>query len=148
MFHVKHYGKYSERMFFYDVTMRGNLSLYEYLYRCIRHDIAHGVIAPGEKLPSKRALAKHLGVSRITIEAAYEQLVAEGYIRSRERCGYYACDLAPPHALMRKGTILRLRHTQARSQTQQGMRLQIAAPCALLSPKPSPVTPFRRRVGR
>lgn len=95
MFHVKHYGKYGERMFFYDVTMRGNLSLYEYLYRCIRHDIAHGVIAPGEKLPSKRALAKHLGVSRITIEAAYEQLVAEGYIRSRERCGYYACNLAP-----------------------------------------------------
>lgn len=82
-------------MFFYDVTLRGNLSLYEYLYRCIRHDIAHGVIAPGEKLPSKRALAKHLGVSRITVEAAYEQLAAEGYIRSRERCGYYACDLAP-----------------------------------------------------
>ena len=69
--------------------------MYDYLYRCIRHDIAHGVIAPGEKLPSKRTLAKHLGVSLITVEAAYEQLAAEGYIRSRERCGYYACDLAP-----------------------------------------------------
>ena len=70
----------------------GDLALYEYLYRCIRHDIAHGKVEPGQKLPSKRALAKQLGVSLITIEAAYDQLVAEGYIRSRERCGYYACD--------------------------------------------------------
>ncbi len=82
-------------MFSYDMNLRGNCSLYDYLYRCIRHDIAHGVIAPGEKLPSKRTLARHLGVSLITVEAAYEQLAAEGYIRSRERCGYYACDLAP-----------------------------------------------------
>lgn len=74
---------------------RGDLALYEYLYRCIRHDIAHGKVEPGQKLPSKRTLAKQLGVSLITIEAAYDQLVAEGYIRSRERCGYYACDLAP-----------------------------------------------------
>ena len=63
---------------------RGDLALYEYLYRCIRHDIAHGKVEPGQKLPSKRALAKQLGVSLITIEAAYDQLVAEGYIRSRE----------------------------------------------------------------
>ena len=82
-------------MFFYDMSLRGNCSLYEYLYLCIRHDIAHGTIAPGEKLPSKRNLAKHLGVSLITVEAAYQQLAAEGYIRSRERCGYYASDLAP-----------------------------------------------------
>ncbi len=74
---------------------RGDLSLYEYLYHCIRHDIAHGKVEPGQKLPSKRALAKQLGVSLITIEAAYDQLAAEGYIRSRERCGYYACALAP-----------------------------------------------------
>lgn len=74
---------------------RGDLALYEYLYRSMRHDIAHGKVKPGQKLPSKRTLAKQLGVSLITIETAYDQLVAEGYIRSRERCGYYACDLAP-----------------------------------------------------
>ena len=45
---------------------RGDLALYEYLYRCIRHDIAHGKVEPGQKLPSKRALAKQLGVSLIT----------------------------------------------------------------------------------
>lgn len=82
---------------------RGDLALYEYLYRCIRHDIAHGKVEPGQKLPSKRALAKQLGVSLITVEAAYDQLVAEGYIRSRERCGYYACDLAPAAKIEEQG---------------------------------------------
>ena len=83
---------------------RGDLALYEYLYRCIRHDIAHGKVEPGQKLPSKRTLAKQLGVSLITIEAAYDQLVAEGYIRSRERCGYYACDLAPAAKIEEPGS--------------------------------------------
>lgn len=84
---------------------RGDLALYEYLYRCIRHDIAHGKVKPGQKLPSKRTLAKQLGVSLITIEAAYDQLVAEGYIRSRERCGYYACDLAPAAKIEEQGNV-------------------------------------------
>lgn len=84
---------------------RGDLALYEYLYRCIRHDIAHGKVEPGQKLPSKRALAKQLGVSLITIEAAYDQLIAEGYIRSRERCGYYACDLAPAAQIEEQGNV-------------------------------------------
>ena len=82
-------------MLSYDMESRGRASRYEYLYRCIRHDIAHGVIAPGEKLPSKRALAKHLGVGVITVEAAYTQLVAEGYVRAEERRGYFACELSP-----------------------------------------------------
>ena len=84
---------------------RGGLALYEYLYRCIRHDIAHGKVEPGQKLPSKRTLAKQLGISLITIEAAYDQLVAEGYIRSRERCGYYACDLAPAAKIEEQGNV-------------------------------------------
>lgn len=86
---------------------RGDLALYEYLYRCIRHDIAHGKVEPGQKLPSKRALAKQLGVSLITIEAAYDQLVAEGYIRSCERRGYYACDLAPAAKIEEPGSARR-----------------------------------------
>ena len=45
---------------------RGELSLYEYLYRRIREDILAGRIAAGEKLPSKRRLAAQLGVSVIT----------------------------------------------------------------------------------
>lgn len=82
-------------MFSYNMENRGSTSLYEYLYKCIRHDIAHGIISPNQKLPSKRTAAKHLGVSLITVEAAYQQLIAEGYVRTRERSGYYVCELAP-----------------------------------------------------
>ena len=96
---------------------RGDLALYEYLYRCIRHDIAHGKVEPGQKLPSKRALAKQLGVSLITIEAAYDQLVAEGYIRSRERCGYYACDLAPAAQIEERGNTQRQAAAETRANS-------------------------------
>lgn len=82
-------------MLSYDMGKRGNASRYDYLYRRIRHDIAHGNILPDEKLPSKRALARNLGVSVITVEAAYAQLVAEGYVRAEERRGYFACELSP-----------------------------------------------------
>ena len=82
-------------MLSYDMGKRGNASRYDYLYRRIRHDIAHGNILPDEKLPSKRALARNLGVSVITVEAAYAQLIAEGYVRAEERRGYFACELSP-----------------------------------------------------
>lgn len=97
----------------------GDLALYEYLYRCIRHDIAHGKVEPGQKLPSKRALAKQLGVSLITIEAAYDQLVAEGYIRSRERCGYYACDLAPAAKIEEQGNVRFRTATETRANRRR-----------------------------
>ena len=86
-------------MLTYDLSQRGDESLYEYLYLCIRADIENGSIPAGRRLPSKRALAKHLGVSLITVEGAYSQLVAEGYVRAEARRGYYACDLevAPTH---------------------------------------------------
>ncbi len=73
----------------YDLGRRGELSLYEYLYRRIRDDILAGTLAADDRLPSKRALAQHLGVSLITVEGAYGQLVAEGYVRSRPRSGYF-----------------------------------------------------------
>ena len=82
-------------MFSYDMVNRDGQTLYEHLYRCIRHDIAHGAVPAGRKLPSKRALAEHLGVSLVTVEAAYRQLIAEGYVISRERSGYFVCELAP-----------------------------------------------------
>ena len=77
----------------YNLEQRGEASLYEYVYQQIRDDIAAGRIAAGEHLPSKRAFASHLGISVITIENAYSQLLAEGYICSKPRRGYYACEL-------------------------------------------------------
>ncbi len=52
-----------------------------------------GNIRPGEKLPSKRTFAKNLGISVITVENAYAQLVAEGYLYSMPKRGFYAADL-------------------------------------------------------
>lgn len=83
-------------MLTYELERRGALSRYEYLYRCIRGDIEQGAIAAGEKLPSKRSLARHLGVSLSTVESAYAQLAAEGYVQASERRGYFACDLGVP----------------------------------------------------
>ena len=65
-------------MLTYDLERRGQLARYDYLYRCIKGDIFSGTLAAGEKLPSKRALARHLQVSVATVESAYNQLAAEG----------------------------------------------------------------------
>ena len=76
-------------MLTYELKKMPGLPLYEGLYRCIREDILSGKLKEGEKLPSKRSLAQHLEVSKITVEAAYEQLLSEGYIRSQEKKGYF-----------------------------------------------------------
>ena len=73
----------------YELKKSPGVPLYEALYRCIRDDILSGKLPAGEKLPSKRALSQHLEVSKITVETAYSQLLAEGYISSREKVGYF-----------------------------------------------------------
>lgn len=66
---------------------------YYSLYFLIREDILHGQLKAGEKLPGKRTLAAHLSVSVITVQNAYEQLLAEGYIVSEERRGYFVAEV-------------------------------------------------------
>jgi len=76
-------------MLTYDLEQRGKLSRYEYLYRCIKEDILSGRLQAGEKLPSKRALAQHLEVAVVTVENAYAQLAAEGYLRPENKRGFF-----------------------------------------------------------
>ena len=76
-------------MLTYELKKAPGVPLYEALYRCIREDILSGALPAGTKLPSKRALADNLEVSKITVEGAYNQLLSEGYIRSREKVGYF-----------------------------------------------------------
>ena len=80
-------------MLTYNFENIGSDTLYEYLYKCIKNDIIQGKIKSGEKLPSKRALAKNLAISVITVENAYGQLAAEGYIYSVPKSGFYVADL-------------------------------------------------------
>jgi GntR family transcriptional regulator/MocR family aminotransferase len=81
-------------MLTYSFDNRGKDTLYEYLYKQIKNDIYSNKLRPHEKLPSKRALAKHLNISTITVENAYSQLVAEGYIYSIPKSGYYVSDIS------------------------------------------------------
>lgn len=80
-------------MLTYSFEDRGNDTLYEYLYKQIKRDIIGGKLEPDEKLPSKRMLAKHLNISTITVETAYSQLMAEGYIYSVPKSGFYVCHI-------------------------------------------------------
>lgn len=73
----------------------GSCSMYQYLYRCIQADIRSGRLSANEKLPSKRSFARHLGVSVITVENAYAQLLAEGYIYSLPKRGFFVEELPP-----------------------------------------------------
>ncbi len=74
-------------------STHSNLPLYRQLYDYIKNEIRSGQFTAGQKLPSKRKLAIHLGISLNTVETAYEQLSAEGYIRSVPQSGSYVCKL-------------------------------------------------------
>jgi len=79
--------------FFLDSHVEGTLQAR------IQQMIAQGILAgrfrAGERLPSSRKMAQHLGVSRITVTLAYTELVADDYLTSRGRSGYFVSDNAP-----------------------------------------------------
>ena len=74
---------------------RGKCGLCEYLYNSIKNQIIQGALKSNEKLPSKRTLAQNLGISVITVQNAYAQLISEGYIYSIEKKGFFVTDLKP-----------------------------------------------------
>lgn len=127
----------------YELERRGAMSRYEYLYRCLRDDIACGVVAPREKLPSKRALARHLGVSLITVENAYAQLVAEGYVYAIQRKGYYASDLNVSLSACGPGGAVRRMAKEGLCETHREVNeaaFTATAPAAPVPPAPAPMT--------
>lgn len=63
--------------------------IYMQIYQYIKNEILLHHLTPGTKLPSKRSLATQLGISTITVEGAYGQLVSEGYIYARLKSGYF-----------------------------------------------------------
>ena len=66
-----------------------DIPMYIQIYEYIKKEILAGRLSAPEKLPSARSLAAHLQVSRSTVDTAYEQLVAEGYVDAREKRGYF-----------------------------------------------------------
>lgn len=70
-------------------------TLQQQIQQTVAESIVSGRFRPGEKLPSSRRLAQHLGISRITVTLAYTELVAGDYLRARGRSGYYVSETAP-----------------------------------------------------
>ena len=67
--------------------------LYQYIYQCLKDDIMTGGLQAGDKLPSKRTFARNHGISTITIQNAYDQLISEGYIYTVPKKGYYVAKI-------------------------------------------------------
>ncbi len=67
--------------------------LYKAVCQFIIDDIRQGKLKANEKLPSKRALAKNLGISTISVENAYDQLMSEGYVYSVPKSGYFVSEI-------------------------------------------------------
>ncbi len=76
------------------------MPLYEQIYRYIRARIEEGELKAGEALPSRREMASLCGVAIITVENAYAQLVAEGFVRSEPKRGFFVESIGhlPPKA--------------------------------------------------
>ena len=91
--------------------------LYEKIYEYIKNEIVDGKISKGEKLPSTRLLAKNLSVSRSTVELAYDQLLAEGYIEAEPYRGYFVCDIEALYQLEQRN------HMQEKLQAGQSWQL-------------------------
>ncbi|MGI2789068.1 PLP-dependent aminotransferase family protein [Bacillus cytotoxicus] len=67
--------------------------IYIQIYEFIKQEICKGTLPAGTRLPSHRNLALQLGVSRITIESAYQQLSAEGYVDSKPKRGIFVAEI-------------------------------------------------------
>ncbi len=79
--------------FFLDPDAQGTLQ--GQIQQMIAQGVLSGRFRKGDKLPSSRKLAGHLGVSRITVTLAFTELLANDYLMSRDRSGYYVSDNAP-----------------------------------------------------
>ncbi len=79
----------------YALEPESGVPLYEQLYRFIARDITQGRLQGGIRLPSRRALSRHMGISEQTVNNALDLLKAEGFLRSESRRGCFVEELLP-----------------------------------------------------
>jgi GntR family transcriptional regulator / MocR family aminotransferase len=77
------------------INPRARVGLQQQVYGAVRTAILDGTLAPGTRVPSSRALAEDLRVSRTTTLLAYEQLLAEGYLAARHGSGTFVAQELP-----------------------------------------------------
>lgn len=96
--------------------------LYRQIYEAVRRSVLSGVFGSRMRLPSTRRLSKQLGVSRMTVVNAYEQLLAEGYLEGKTGAGTYVASVLPEQLLQTReavpppGAASHARRRQALSQ--------------------------------
>ena len=88
------------------LQLQSNTPIYLQIYEYIKAEIIQGTISVGTRLPSHRNLASQLNISRITVESAYQQLLAEGYVESKPKRGIFVAnfdiDVIPNKSEMHK----------------------------------------------
>ncbi|HFJ9285651.1 TPA: PLP-dependent aminotransferase family protein [Bacillus toyonensis] len=75
------------------LQLESNTPIYLQIYEFIKYEIIQGTISVGTRLPSHRNLASQLNISRITVESAYQQLLAEGYVESKPKRGIFVANV-------------------------------------------------------
>ncbi|MBX3082471.1 MAG: PLP-dependent aminotransferase family protein [Anaerolineae bacterium] len=123
--------------------------LYRQLYDHLRGAILSRQLAAGSLLPSTRTMAAELGVSRMTVVVAYEQLLAEGYIEGRLGSGTYVSHSLPDDHLVARSTphVTPEHASRQRRLSQRGQRMASAAQSRVMGRR-EPDTPraFRNSV--
>jgi GntR family transcriptional regulator/MocR family aminotransferase len=79
--------------------------IYRQIKMSLQKAILQDILRAGEQLPSARTLAEQLQVNRHTVRVAYEELLAEGWIRTRERIGYFVADDFPQDCCAMPGPV-------------------------------------------
>src|SRR6266446_5189896 len=100
------------------VDRRATKPLHKQIYDGFREGILERRLRPGQQVPSTRALASELGLSRIPILSAYSQLLAEGYFESRSGSGTFVSTSLPEQL-----TSCEYRDNGAPAKTRSGPRL-------------------------
>jgi GntR family transcriptional regulator / MocR family aminotransferase len=83
-----------------------SIPLYRQLYDELRAAILRGQLTAGTQLPSTRALAHHLGISRTTVVIAFDQLFGEGYVEGKKGSGTYVASILPEELLHKSSSTL------------------------------------------
>ena len=116
--------------------------LHRQLYDALRDAVLSGHLRPGARLASTRAMAADLGVSRNTVMAAFEQLLAEGYLEGRVGAGTFVTRTLPDHTLR-----ARTKPAPAKERRARGRGLSARGRVLVSSPVPAtragPPRPFR-----
>ena len=121
-------------------------SLQGWLYESLRHAVLSGRLPGGSKLPSTRAMAEYYGLARGTVQAAYQQLLSEGYLRARTGSGTRVSEVLPdpkPNAVyLRRKVVAEVEQKRMVPDTPWLERLAGIEPIFSRQTLPTGVRPF------